>query len=133
MAPIQPREGYAFVPRIRGEAVSAELLDIADDLGEDRQAGVRTVTGGYHVLQAIADKYNADHGIESEEGEQAGTGEQTGGETFEREYPEGTPEGSWTVKNLEAWAGAQDPKVELGDGNKAEKLKVALDSLKAAE
>jgi hypothetical protein len=48
-------EGKVFVPRAPG--VAAALLFAAEELGYERSEAVRTVTGGYHVDEAVAQKY----------------------------------------------------------------------------
>lgn len=50
-------QGYVFVAKADG--VAAGLLNAADRIGADRKNGVRTVTGGYHVLEEIAQEYGA--------------------------------------------------------------------------
>lgn len=50
-------EGYAFVPR--GEGVAAKLLAAADEVGADQATAVRSITGGYHVLEEVAEAYAA--------------------------------------------------------------------------
>lgn len=49
-------EGFVLVsPRSRETATA--LLDAADKIKADRQADVRTVTNGYLVTEAVAEKY----------------------------------------------------------------------------
>lgn len=132
MAPgIRVPEGLVFVPRRRDENVALELLNAAEKLKVDR-FDVKTVSGGYHVPQAVADEYAKSHpefqGEVEEDVEAAAAAAAAEAAAEERGYPDGEPTGDWTVKQLEAWAGAQDPVVELGSGDKASKLKAALDS-----
>lgn len=55
MAPIRIPDGQVFVARAPG--VAAALLDAAEELGYARHEAVRTVSGGYHVNEDIAAKY----------------------------------------------------------------------------
>jgi hypothetical protein len=114
-------DGYVFVKR--GPGVAAALLEAADAIKADRKEGVRTTSqGGYYVLEAIASEWQksqpeADEDEESDEDEGSGEAE--------------TPTADWTVAQIEEWAAKQDPVVDLGAGNKADKLKAALDSLES--
>lgn len=58
MSPIRIPEGYVFVPK--GENVAKQLLEAADAIKADRKNDVRTVSGGYHVTEAVAERYQAD-------------------------------------------------------------------------
>ena len=126
MAPnIRVPEGNVFVPRRTGENVALELLTIAEKVGVDR-FDVKTVSGGYHVPTAVADEYAKGHPAADEPEEAEGEAEGVA-----QDYPAGDPSGEWTVKQLEAWAAAQDPAVDLGTGDKASKVQAALDSIKS--
>lgn len=122
-------EGFVAVKR--GPGVAAALLEAADKVGGDRKLGVRTTSQGvYFVAEEIAEQWQKDQPdaeVVDEDGESGLSAE----EIEARGYPEGDISESWTVKNLEAWAAAQEPAVELGDGNKADKLKAALDAVAA--
>jgi hypothetical protein len=152
MAPnIRVPEGYVFVPRQRGVNVALQLIEAADKVKANRHESVRTVSGGYHVTQEVADAYQAalpevdDNDASTETDEEKAAREAAEAEAAakaeaeaaakaeaeKRGYPDGDPNGDWTVKQLEAWAEARDPKVDLGSGNKESKLQVALDSLKS--
>lgn len=48
-------EGYVLVPR--GAGVAAKLLEAADKVGVDQVTAVRSITGGYHVLEEVAETY----------------------------------------------------------------------------
>lgn len=50
-------EGFALVPR--GKGVAAKLLQAAEEVGADPVTSVRTITGGYHVLEEVAEAYAA--------------------------------------------------------------------------
>jgi hypothetical protein len=144
MAPINVPEGFVAVKREPG--VAAALLEAADRIGADRKAGVRTTSSGvYHVADDIAAEYQSTlpetDEVEVGEDGQPLTDEQKAAAAAEAEaaekaaqergYPDGNPNADWTVAHLEAWAEAQDPKVDLGTGNKPDKLKAAVDSLAA--
>lgn len=152
MAPVNVPEGFVFVPRPRGRSIAADLLKAADETeGADRKTDVRTVTGGYHVAEAVAEKFSAGQPAEPEVEDESKTQEpgstaaadEAAAEKAEAEakaareeeqgFPEGAPTGDWTVKHLEKWAESQEPKVDLGDGNKAAKLEKAVAAYKPAE
>lgn len=59
MAPVNIPEGYVFVPRRSGVNVAMQLLDAAKEVGADRITSVRTTVNGYHVLEEVADQYQA--------------------------------------------------------------------------
>lgn len=145
MAPgIRVPEGHVFVPRRRDENVALELLNAAEKVKADR-FDVKTVSGGYHVPQAVADEYAKAHPEVADDAEEteeekaareaaeadAAAAAEAEAAAEKRGYPDGEPAGDWTVKQLEAWAGAQDPVVDLGSGDKASKVQAALDSLKS--
>ena len=71
-------EGFAFVPR--GAGVAAKLLEAADEVGADQVTAVRSITGGYHVLEEVAQAYAAAVGAEETE---APTAEETEAPTAE--------------------------------------------------
>lgn len=52
-------EGFVLVPR--GKDVAAKLLQAAAEVGADPITSVRTITGGYHVLEEVAVAYGAAH------------------------------------------------------------------------
>lgn len=67
MSPARIPDGSVFVPRRRGENVALQLLDAADEVGADRDLSVRTVSGGYHVFQDVADRYKENLGVDTED------------------------------------------------------------------
>jgi hypothetical protein len=129
MAPINIPEGYVFVKR--GPGVAAALLEAADEIKADRKNGVRTVSGGYHVAEDIAAKWQ--EGLpEAEQTAVTGTGEdggQTGdaGDDPKADDPKtATPREGWTHAQFDEWAENQDPKVEYPSGaNLKQKLEIA--------
>lgn len=62
MTNISAPEGFVFVRS--GLGVAAELLAAADKLEVDRQAGIRSITGGYHVRENIAEEWQKGYAIE---------------------------------------------------------------------
>lgn len=103
-------EGYVFVPRVPGLAVG--LLDAAKRIKADRVMSVRTVTGGYHVLEEVAAAYQGELPAVEEEPQPEAT-------TL---VEESIPDETWKVADIEAWAAAQSPSIELPVGKKADKL-----------
>lgn len=96
-------EGHVFVRRAPG--VAAALLDAAEKVGGDRVQDVRTVTGGYHVTEAVADQYQQDF-PEAEAGEVDAIETIPGTEGDEPQVIEGEPlpDESWKVAEIDAFA-----------------------------
>lgn len=141
MAPVIIPEGFVLVkPRSRETATA--LLEAADAVGANRHLAVRTVTGGYHVAQKVAEKYqesfpdadveDADESQESvdtrnqaedakEDGQEV-PADDTGEKTEEELAPlPVTAENSHA--EIDAYASSLDPKVEFPkDTNKADKI-----------
>lgn len=118
---INPPDGYVFVKR--GPGVAAALLEAADKIKADRKEGVRTTSqGGYFVADDIAAEWQKAQPEADEVDDEA---------EESNEAADDRPTDKWTVAEIEDWASKQDPPVDLGTGNKAEKLKVALDSLES--
>lgn len=139
MAPINIPEGYVFVPRQAGVPVAAQLLDAADEIKADRQTGVRTVSGGYHVTEEIAEQYQANLPeskdeastveADSEKEEDAPTSDETvnddddsdegkdddsdSSSTGDKVDEVALPDESWTVVQIEEWAASQEPAIEF--------------------
>lgn len=67
MSPARIPDGSVFVPRRRGENVALQLLEAAAEVGADRDLSVRTVSGGYHVFQDVADRYKENLGVDTED------------------------------------------------------------------
>jgi len=124
MAPsIRIPDGFVFVRRAPG--VARQLLDAAASIEADPVTGVRTVTGGYHVTQDIADEYQKGFdAVEDEDTEPVGDvaadvptdvpaeGDEAD-EATEDETEAERPDESWTVAQIDEWAGKQDPAVEF--------------------
>src|SRR5690606_5469701 len=55
MAPTRIPEGFVLV-KPRSVELATALLKAADEIKVDRQLSIRTVHGGYHVAQAVAEK-----------------------------------------------------------------------------
>lgn len=110
MAPtIRIPDGFVFFRKFPG--LAAGLLEAADAVGGDRKLDVRTVNGGYHVSQKVAEKYQSKYGKVEEAAEAA----ETTGES---------PDESWTVADIDEWAAKQVPPVEFPSDatKKADKL-----------
>lgn len=56
MAPTRIPEGFVLV-KPRSVELATALLKAADEIKVDRQLSIRTVHGGYHVAQAVAEKF----------------------------------------------------------------------------
>jgi len=138
MSKHNPPEGYVFIPRRSDRSIAADLLKAAEDAGFGRGVeSVRTITGGYFVKEEIAQVYaekfdgdvqaseSADGSSASTEGSSAST-EGSSGSTEPADFPEGEPTDKWTVKQLEAYAAAQEPALDLA-GDKPAKLKAVSD------
>jgi hypothetical protein len=148
---IRVPEGFVFVKRAPGVALA--LLEAADKIKADRQAGIRTVSGGYHVAEDIAAEYettrvesgedaadeaNADAaastaattgdaatGDAGDTGAQAAT-TQEAGEPKDDDPKTATPRDGWSHAQFDEWAENQDPKVEFPSGaNLKQKLEIA--------
>ncbi len=121
MPAIEIPEGFAFVPRQRGVNVALALLDAAEKVGAERDS-VLTVSGGYHVPEAVADEYAANQPEQPEEPTEPGEGEGTEAPAESDEDP--VPDASSTVAEIEAYAAAHE--IELPDGLKADKLAAVI-------
>lgn len=122
MAPITIPEGHVFVAR--GEGVAAALLDSVDAVEGDRQADVRTVSGGYHVRQEVAEHYQSTLPAEAEaedEEKQEGEGEPA------------TPDKTWKVADIDAWAQKNLDLDTSSEPNKEARLKAISDALSARD
>lgn len=121
MAPsIRIPDGFVFVKRADG--VARKLLDAADAIEADRHLGVRTVTGGYHVTEAIAEEYQKGFPAAAEEDDETEGGTEVQAEEVQAEEVEAeevetedveTPDESWTVAQIDEWAGKQEPAIEF--------------------
>lgn len=146
MAPARIPEGSVFVPRRSGENVALALLEAAEEIGADRNLSVRTTTGGYHVYEEVAERYQAnlpesddDETTESEDDDEsssesvedeeraaeeakakaAGDSEETKSEELEP-LPV-TAESS--VAEIDDYASKQNPPVDLSSAkNRTEKI-----------
>lgn len=81
-------EGYVLVPR--GAGVAAKLLEAADEVGADQVTAVRSITGGYHVLEEVAQAYAAAVGAEEKSEDPATAPAEEGAEPVVAEKPDGT-------------------------------------------
>lgn len=138
MAPVIIPEGFVLVkPRSRETAIA--LLEAADAVKADRHLSVRTVTGGYHVAQKVAEKYqesfpeaDVEDGSESQESvdtrNQAEDAKEAGqevpaGEKTEEELAPLPVTAENSHAEIDAYASSLDPKVEFPkDTNKADKI-----------
>lgn len=71
-------EGFVFVPR--GAGVAAKLLEAADAVGADQVTSVRSITGGYHVLEEVAKEYGVSFEITDPEATPAESEESSDGD-----------------------------------------------------
>lgn len=126
MAPITIPEGFAFVARQAGVNVAAKLFDAVEEVKADRYTSVRTVTGGYHVQQDVADAYSAALGeeeVEEEVEESTESTETASPATGELEPLPVTEDNSHA--EIDDYASKLDPKVEFpANTNKADKIKL---------
>ncbi|WKW84895.1 hypothetical protein SEA_SALLYK_28 [Microbacterium phage SallyK] len=152
MSPARIPEGSVFIPRRRGENVALQLLTAAEEVGADRDLSVRTVSGGYHVYEDVADRYLENLGVDTDDEDDETEDESTPGEkTVEEEEAEAAAkeaadkaaeekeaaEKAAAEKELEplpvsadnshdeidAYANTLDPKVEFpANTNKADKI-----------
>ncbi len=146
MAPIIIPEGFVLVkPRSRETAIA--LLEAADAVGADKHTSVRTVTGGYHVLEEVAAKFQegfpeadveeAQERVDTqnqaedarEQTEDKAEGERTEQADGEKEDGEGLPPlpitADSTHAEIDEYAAGLDPKVEFpANTNKAEKIQL---------
>lgn len=67
MSPARIPEGSVFIPRRRGENVALQLLTAAEEVGADRDLSVRTVSGGYHVYEDVAERYLENLGVDTDD------------------------------------------------------------------
>ncbi|QXN73951.1 hypothetical protein SEA_BLAB_25 [Microbacterium phage Blab] len=89
MSPARIPEGSVFIPRRRGENVALQLLTAAEEVGADRDLSVRTVSGGYHVYEDVADRYLENLGVDTDDEDDETEDESTPGEkTVEEEEAE---------------------------------------------
>ncbi|QIQ63611.1 hypothetical protein SEA_NIKE_27 [Microbacterium phage Nike] len=89
MSPARIPEGSVFIPRRRGENVALQLLTAAEEVGADRDLSVRTVSGGYHVYEDVADRYLENLGVDTDDEDDEAEDESTPAEkTVEEEEAE---------------------------------------------
>ena len=89
MAPVRTPDGFVLVaPRSRETAQA--LMDAVKAVGGDRLMDVRTVTGGYHVAEAVAEEYQKNFPA-SEGLDEADETESTENESSETEEVEELP------------------------------------------
>lgn len=147
MAPIRTPEGFVRVEKADG--IAAKLLDAADlTEGADRKADVRTVTGAYHVSEAVYETFkntfNEDPAAEAEaaeaqrqadaeaaaaaaaEAERAEAERVAGEEAAAKAAAEQQPDESWTHDQLNEYAGKLTPPLELTGSTPAKADKVKL-------
>lgn len=151
MSPARIPEGSVFVPRRRGENVALQLLTAAEEVGADRDLSVRTVSGGYHVYEDVADRYlenlgvdtdDEDDEIEDESSETEKTVEEEEAEAAAKEAADKAAEEKEAAEKvaaekleplpvsadnshdeIDAYANTLDPKVEFpANTNKADKI-----------
>ncbi|UVG35380.1 hypothetical protein SEA_ZAGIE_27 [Microbacterium phage Zagie] len=151
MSPARIPEGSVFIPRRRGENVALQLLTAAEEVGADRDLSVRTVSGGYHVYEDVADRYLENLGVDTDDEDDEAEDESTPGEkTVEEEEAEAAAKeaadkaaeekeaaekaaaeklGPLPVSadnshdEIDAYANTLDPKVEFpANTNKADKI-----------
>jgi hypothetical protein len=127
MAPVTIPEGHVFFPKLPG--VAAGLLAAADAIGADRKADVRTITGGYHVTEAVAEQYRSTLPPEPEDpqGEPTGDpGEPTGDPGDDGKAEELGPlpvTAESSNAEIDDYAGKQEPPVDLSSAkNRVEKI-----------
>lgn len=120
MSPIRIPEGFVFIPREAGVSVALELLEAADQVGADRKADVRTITGGYHVAEEVAKQFQENRGnVVEDEGDHDSDDDDGAGE------PE-APSESWTHDQLNEFAAKLEPALELTSSTPAKAEKVKL-------
>lgn len=126
MAPIIIPDGFVLVkPRSRETAIA--LLEAADAVGADRHTSVRTVTGGYHVLKDVAEKFQAgfsEADAEAASDQSGAPSDQTEAQVEPSSEPAPLPVTvDSTHAEIDEYAASLDPKVEFPAGiNKAEKI-----------
>lgn len=121
MAPITIPEGHVFVAR--GQGVAAALLDSVDAVEGDRQADVRTVSGGYHVRQEVAEHYQST--LPAKDDAEAET-EEEGNELA-------APDKTWKVADIDEWAQEHLGLDTSSEPNKEARLKAIADALSARD
>lgn len=142
MAPIRTPEGFVRVEKVPG--IAAKLLDAADLVkGADRKADVRTVTGAYHVSEAVYEMFKSTFGEDpaGDDAEAAEAQRQVDAEAAAAAAAEAErvaaeeaaaaeqveePDESWTHDQLNEYAGKLTPPLELTGSTpaKAEKIKL---------
>ncbi|WNN94053.1 hypothetical protein SEA_FREGLEY_27 [Microbacterium phage Fregley] len=140
MAPARIPEGFVFVRREAGRNVARELFEALDTVDGDRFGDILTVTGGYHVAEAVAEAWTSAQPEPEEESTEdstkdAGKTESTGdagagdtgagdaGKPAELEPLPVTAEN--THDEIDKYASELDPKVEFpANTNKADKIKL---------
>lgn len=124
MAPVRIPEGRVFVPRRSGENVALDLLNAAEELDEDRNTSVLSVSGGYHVIESVAKRYQELLGEEDGEVEDE-VEDETGDQTVEDEpAPLGVTADN-TNDEIDEYASKLDPAVDVSKAkNKAEKIEI---------
>lgn len=145
MAPsVRTPKGFVFVPREEG--VAFKLLEAAVEVGADRHTSVRTVFGGYHVLEEVAQKYQeqfpaaaVDEGASSNPDDTTAESVDKSAESVDKSPSSDDAESGdgdelpvtadSSHAEIDEYAGSLDPKVEFpANTNRAEKIEI----LKAA-
>lgn len=138
MAPVTIPPGFAFVPRRSDANVAKLLLEAAEELELDLITSVRTTFGGYHVVEAVADRYrenleetgevvveeNSTDPASTETNPDGTAVEQTSQETTE-ELPPLPVTAESSNAEIDAYADGLEPKVDLSSAkNRAEKIEL---------
>lgn len=144
MAPARIPEGFVFVRRQAGRNVAAELFEALDTVDGDRFGDIRTVTGGYHVANEVAEAWTAaqpeaeddstEDPTEEDSTEDAGKTEDSteGNSTEDSTEDAGKTEleplpvtAENTHEAIDDYASKLEPKVEFpANTNKADKIKL---------
>ncbi|AYB70136.1 hypothetical protein SEA_ONEIAGILLIAN_26 [Microbacterium phage OneinaGillian] len=149
MAPARIPEGFVFVRREAGRNVARELFEALDTVDGDRFGDILTVTGGYHVAEAVAEAWTeaqpeaeddstedstedstGDAGKTESTGDagqtgDAGTGDAGTGDAGKTELEPLPVTAENTHDEIDKYAGELDPKVEFpANTNKADKIKL---------
>lgn len=125
MAPVIIPEGFVLVkPRSRETAIA--LLDAADEIGADRHLSVRTVTGGYHVAEAVAAKFQEsfpEADVEDDAPDEVAGPEESGDPENSGELAPLPVTADNTHSEIDEYAAGLNPAVEFPkDTNKADKI-----------
>ncbi|AWN03543.1 hypothetical protein PBI_HYPERION_26 [Microbacterium phage Hyperion] len=123
MSPARIPEGSVFIPRRRGENVALQLLTAAEEVGADRDLSVRTVSGGYHVYEDVADRYLENLGVDTDDEDDKAEDESTETEkTVEEEEAEAA------AKEAADKAAEEKEAAEKAAAEKLEPLPVSADN-----